>query len=67
MARLLLFSQVRLSLQLPFAVVPSSRLAGDRALTDVFVSSRTVKMPALIVAGAIITLNASLLGRLFFI
>jgi manganese transport protein len=67
MARLLLFSQVILSLQLPFAVVPLIRFTGDRALMGAFVNSRTVKILALIVAGAIVTLNASLLWQTFFI
>ena len=60
-ARLLIFSQVILSLQLSFAVFPLVQFTGDRAKMGVFVNPRWVKILAWLVAGIIAALNAYLL------
>ncbi|WP_174279033.1 Nramp family divalent metal transporter [Sphingomonas bacterium] len=59
--RLLVLSQVVLSLQLPFAVVPLVRFTGDRALMGAHVSPRWLHGLAWTIAGLIIVLNLSLL------
>ncbi len=60
-AQLLVFSQVVLSMQLPFAVVPLVRFVTDREKMGVFVVSRRVGLLAWGVAGIILALNAKLL------
>jgi len=62
--RLLVMSQVVLSLQLPFAVVPLVRLTGDRATMKALVAPPAMRVAAWIVAAAIIALNATLLVQL---
>lgn len=59
--RLLVFSQVVLSLQLPFAVVPLVRFTSDRALMGPFVSPRWLKLLAYSISALIIALNCKLL------
>ncbi|WP_374942682.1 Nramp family divalent metal transporter [Sphingomonas sp.] len=59
--RLLVLSQVVLSLQLPFAVVPLVRFTGDPAVMGRFASPAWVKAVAWGIAGIIMTLNATLL------
>lgn len=63
-AKLLVLSQVVLSLQLPFAVVPLVRFTSDRRLMGAFVNPAWVKATAWAVSLAIIGLNLTLLAGL---
>ena len=58
---LLVFSQVVLSLQLPFAVVPLVRFTSDRRRMGEFVNGRLTAALAWLVAAVIIGLNLWLL------
>jgi manganese transport protein len=58
---LLVLSQVILSLQLPFAIVPLVAATGDRKLMGVFVSKAWVRGLAWLIASVIIVLNLKLL------
>jgi manganese transport protein len=60
-AKLLIFSQVILSLQLAFAVFPLVRFTSDRAKMGAFVNPGWLKALAYLVATVIATLNAWLL------
>lgn len=60
-AQLLILSQVILSLQLPFAVVPLVRFTSSRARMGVFVNPRWVSVLAWGVTGLLITLNGLML------
>jgi manganese transport protein len=60
-AHLLILSQVILSLQLPFAVVPLVQFTSDRAKMGNFVNPRWLKWLAWALAALIIALNAKLL------
>jgi manganese transport protein len=60
-AQLLILSQVILSLQLPFAVVPLVQFTSDRAKMGNLVNARWVSWLAWIVAALIIALNLKLL------
>jgi manganese transport protein len=60
-AKLLVFSQVILSLQLPFAVIPLVRFTSDPRRMGPFVSPRWVRWLAWVVAAVIVLLNAKLL------
>jgi manganese transport protein len=60
-AKLLIFSQVILSLQLSFAVVPLVLFTSDRRTMGEFVNPRWLKILAWITAGIIAVLNAYLL------
>jgi manganese transport protein len=60
-AKLLIFSQVILSLQLSFAVVPLVQFTGDRRKMGQFVNPRWLKILAWFTAGIIAILNAYLL------
>src|ERR1017187_9981213 len=60
-AKLLIFSQVILSLQLSFAVVPLMMFTSDRSMMGDFVNPRWLKILAWIAAGIIAILNAYLL------
>ncbi len=60
-ARLLIFSQVVLSLQLSFAVFPLVRFTSDRAKMGEFVNSLGLRIAAYTVAAVISTLNVWLL------
>ena len=60
-AKLLVFSQVILSLQLSFAVFPLVRFTSDRAKMGVFVNSFRLRVAAYTVAFIISTLNVWLL------
>jgi manganese transport protein len=62
-ARLLIASQLALSLQLPFAVVPLVRLTSDRARMGEFASSPLLRLGAWMAATVIIGLNLTLLLR----
>src|SRR5579862_1723992 len=58
---LLILSQVVLSFQLPFAVIPLVRFTNDRAKMGAFANSRITAVLAWIVAAAILAFNAELL------
>lgn len=60
-AKLLVLSQVVLSMQLPFAVIPLVRFVSDRQLMGSFVIGRVTKALAWAVAGLILILNLKLL------
>jgi manganese transport protein len=60
-AKLLVFSQVVLSMQLAFAVVPLVYFTSDRAKMGAFANSTATKILAWSVAAAIIVLNGKLL------
>lgn len=64
-AKLLVFSQVILSLQLPFAVVPLIMFTSDRAKMGQFANPPWIKILAWVVATIIIILNAKLLFDFF--
>ena len=59
--QLLIFSQVILSMQLPFAVIPLVQFVSDRRKMGTFAISRPVAVLAWIVAGIILILNVKLL------
>jgi len=61
-ARLLVLSQVVLSLQLPFAVVPLVMFTSDRSKMGDLASPAWLKAAAWVIAAAIIGLNAKLLA-----
>jgi manganese transport protein len=61
LARLLIFSQVVLSLQLPFAVIPLVRFTSDREKMGGFVNPRWLTWIAWLVAAIIVSLNAAML------
>ncbi|KAA9331628.1 divalent metal cation transporter [Hymenobacter busanensis] len=63
---LLVLSQVILSLQLSFAVVPLVLFTSDRRKMGQFVNASWVKVTAWVVSGIIISLNAYLLFETFF-
>jgi manganese transport protein len=60
-ARLLILSQVVLSLQLPFAVVPLVMFTADRRKMGELVAPRWLTAIAVLIACAIILLNAKLI------
>ncbi|SRR5229473_1635245 len=64
--QLLVFSQVVLSMQLPFAVIPLVRFVSDRRKMGNFAISRPVAAAAWIVAGIIVVLNVKLLFDTLF-
>ena len=55
---LLILSQVILSFQLPFAVIPLIQFTGDRAKMGEFANSRFTSVVAWVVAAAILFFNA---------
>ena len=61
-AQLLILSQVILSMQLPFAVIPLVKFTSDPAKMGRFVNPRWIKWLAWSVAGLIVTLNVKLLA-----
>jgi manganese transport protein len=65
-ADLLVFSQVVLSMQLPFAVIPLVRFVSDRRKMGKFAISPYVAAIAWIVAGIIVVLNLKLLADTMF-
>jgi manganese transport protein len=65
-AKLLVASQVILSMQLPFAVVPLVRFVTDREKMGAFVVSRKVAVLAWGVSAIIIALNVKLLSDMVF-
>jgi manganese transport protein len=60
-AKLLVFSQVILSLQLSFAVIPLIQFTSDRAKMGAFVNPPWVKILAWVTAGLIVALNVKFL------
>ena len=60
-AKLLVLSQVILSLQLPFAVVPLVQFTSDRTKMGEFVNPAWLKGAAWLISGAIMALNLKLL------
>jgi manganese transport protein len=62
---LLILSQVVLSFQLPFAVVPLIQFTGDRSNMGEFTNSRLTAILGWTMAGAIIVLNIALLWLTF--
>ncbi|ACA11350.1 Nramp family divalent metal transporter [Xylella fastidiosa] len=60
--RLLLLSQVILSMQLPFAVIPLLRCVADRKVMGALVAPRWLMVVAWLIAGVIVVLNVKLLG-----
>lgn len=58
--QLLILSQVILSLQLPFAIVPLIHFTSDKRLMQTFANTRLVQILAWIVAAVIIGLNVKL-------
>jgi len=62
---LLILSQVVLSFQLPFAVIPLVRFTGDRKKMGEFANSRITALVAWVVAIAIVAFNAELLWLTF--
>src|SRR5216684_1834350 len=62
---LLILSQVVLSFQLPFAVVPLIQFTGDRSKMGEFANSRFTTVVAWFVAAAILFFNAELLLLIF--
>jgi manganese transport protein len=65
--QLLILSQVILSLQLSFAVVPLVQFTSERAKMGSFVNSRSLKLVAWIVTAIIIGFNGYLLAQTFFV
>ncbi|NUR10804.1 MAG: Nramp family divalent metal transporter [Bradyrhizobium sp.] len=65
-ADLLVFSQVVLSMQLPFAVIPLVRFVSDRRKMGQFAIPASVAAIAWIVAGVIVILNLKLLADTLF-
>jgi manganese transport protein len=59
--RLLVLSQVVLSLQLPFAMVPLLRFVGSRRLMGEFLIGRSAKIASWGLALLILALNAALI------
>ena len=64
-AKLLIFSQVILSMQLPFAVVPLVQFVSDRKKMGDFAISRPVALLSWFVAAVILVLNIKLLWDTF--
>jgi manganese transport protein len=64
-AQLLIFSQVILSMQLPFAVIPLVQFVSDPKKMGAFTISRSVAILAWVVAGIIVVLNLKLLFDTF--
>ena len=60
-AKLLIFSQVVLSLQLPFAIVPLVMFTADRDKMGVLIAPRWVTWLAAVTAVFVVALNAKLL------
>ncbi|HHW4679659.1 MAG TPA: Nramp family divalent metal transporter [Xylella sp.] len=61
-AHLLVLSQVVLSMQLPFAVIPLLRCVADRKVMGALVAPRWLMVLAWLIAGVIVVLNVKLLA-----
>jgi manganese transport protein len=64
-ARLLVFSQVLLSMQLPFAVIPLVRFVSDRKKMGALVAPRWLVHIAWVIAAVIVVLNVKLIADTF--
>ena len=64
-SRLLILSQVVLSMQLPFAVIPLVQFVSDRRKMGRFAISRPIAVLAWVVAATIVVLNVKLLWDVF--
>jgi manganese transport protein len=64
-AKLLILTQVVLSLQLPFAIVPLVGITNDARLMGSFANSRWLAYAAWVIAAVIISLNLKLLLSFF--
>jgi manganese transport protein len=62
-AKLLILSQVVLSLQLPFAVVPLVRFTSDRTTMGGHVNGRWMKIVAWLISAVIVALNLTLVAE----
>jgi manganese transport protein len=62
---LIILSQVVLSFQLPFAIIPLVQFTGSRARMGAFVNSRATQVIAWLVAAAVLFLNAELLWLIY--
>jgi manganese transport protein len=62
---LIVLSQVVLSFQLPFAIIPLIQFTGDRAKMGTLVNSKATKITAWVVAGLILFFNGELLWFIF--
>jgi manganese transport protein len=62
---LIILSQVVLSFQLPFAIIPLIQFTSDRAKMGEFTNSRATSVTAWIVAAAVLFFNAELLWLIF--
>jgi manganese transport protein len=62
---LIVLSQVVLSFQLPFAIIPLIQFTGDRAKMGTLVNSRVTQVVAWAVAGVILFFNGELLWFIF--
>src|ERR1700720_1199156 len=62
---LIVLSQVILSFQLPFAIIPLIQFTGDRTKMGALVNSRTTTVIACVVAAAILFFNGELLWFIF--
>jgi manganese transport protein len=62
---LIVLSQVVLSFQLPFAIIPLIQFTGDRAKMGGLVNSRLMQLVAWVVAAAILFFNGELLWFIF--
>jgi manganese transport protein len=65
-AKLLVFSQVVLSLQLPFAIVPLIRFTSSRKIMGDAANHRVAVAVALVIVSLIIVLNALLIWKVLF-
>ena len=65
-AKLLVLSQVVLSLQLPFAMVPLVQFTNDRAKMGAHANRGWIKYAAYIICAIVISLNVTLLYNFFF-
>ena len=63
--QLLILSQVILSLQLPFAVIPLIQFTSNRKKMGEFANSRLTQVIAWVMAAAILFFNAELLWLIF--
>ena len=61
----IILSQVVLSFQLPFAIIPLIQFTGDRAKMGEFANSRVTQVVAWVVAAAILFFNGELLWFIF--
>lgn len=64
-AQLLIFSQVFLSLQLPFAIIPLVRFTSTQAIMGEFANHQAITLLAWLVAGIVIVMNLMMLATLF--